>query len=148
MVHALEEIHRLLKPNGVLIDIHPISKPSSIEVQQNGKIDLAGYLSVRQWCVDFEQADNALAEIVKRGLFYAEQKDSFDTLTYYDSPEEMGTSFEEEIVKYARDTGAADEAVPHVEVLVIQAEELMLIAGSQAKLVRREGNHINRLKPA
>jgi hypothetical protein len=28
MVHALEEIHRLLKPSGRLIDIHPVAEAS------------------------------------------------------------------------------------------------------------------------
>ena len=73
MVHALEEIHRLLKPNGKLIDIHPVSEPSPIEIHQAGKVDLVGLLSVRQWCFEFEQADIALAEIIQRGMFTAEQ---------------------------------------------------------------------------
>ena len=147
MVHALEEIHRLLKPSGELIDIHPVSEPSLIEIHQNGKIDLVGNLSVRQWCIDFEQADNALAEIVQRGLYLIEHNDMFDTLTYYDSAAEMGTSFEEEIDKYARNAEGADEAVPHAEALATRAEELMRTAGGKAELVRRERNHISRLRP-
>ena len=147
MVHALEEIHRLLKPGGELIDIHPVAEHSSIEIHQNGKIDLVGYLSVRQWCIDFEQADNALAEIVHRGLYRIEQKDLFDTLTHYDSAAEMGTSFKEEIEYFARNAEGADETVLHVEALATRAEELMLSAGSKAELVRRERNHISRLKP-
>jgi hypothetical protein len=146
MVHALEEIHRLLKPGGVLIDIHPVSEPSTVEIHQNEKIDLVGYFSVRQWCIDFEQADNALAEIVQRGLYTIEQNDLFDTLTYYPSAIEMSTAFKDEIDKFARDTGATDESVPNVEVLAMRAEELMLTAGSEAALVRRERNHISRLR--
>lgn len=147
MVHALEEIHRLLKPSGFLINIHPVAEHSSIEIHRNGKIDFVGYLEVHQWCVDFEQADNALTEIVQRGLYYIEQKEIFDTLTQYDSAAEMCTSFKEEIDKYARDDESADEAVPHAEALKARAEELMLTAGSEAELIRRERNHINRLKP-
>jgi hypothetical protein len=120
MVHALEEIHRLLKPSGVLIDIHPVSEPSPIEIHRDGKIDLAGHLSVHQWCIDFERADHALAEIVQRGLYYFEQKVMFDTLTHYDSAAEMGNSFKEEINNYAREAEAADEAMPHTEALVMQ----------------------------
>jgi hypothetical protein len=148
MVHALEEIHRLLKPSGVLIDIHPVSEPSLIEIHQDGKIDLVGHLSVRQWCIDFEQADSALAEIVQRGLYLIEHNDMFDTLTYYDSAAEMSTAFREEIEKYARDDEAVDETVLHVEALATRAEELMLSAGSEAELARRERNHISRLKPS
>lgn len=34
MVHALEEVHRLLKSTGKLIDIHPVAAPSVIEIQR------------------------------------------------------------------------------------------------------------------
>ena len=88
MVHALEEIHRLLKPAGTLIDIHPMAESSPIEIHQGGKIDVAGQLSVRQWCIDFQQADNALSEIAQRGLFAVERDAVFDSLTHYASAAE------------------------------------------------------------
>jgi ubiquinone/menaquinone biosynthesis C-methylase UbiE len=147
MVHALEEIHRLLKPNGVLIDIHPVSESSPIEIHQSGNIDLVGYLSVRQWCIDFQQADNALTEITQRGLFAVEQEGVFDSLTYYSSAEEMRTSLKESIDKFARDAQLAGEAVPHAEALAARAEELMRAAGSGAELIVRERTHISRLRP-
>lgn len=147
MVHALEEIHRLLKPSGILIDIHPVSEPSPVEIHQNGKIDLAGYLSVRQWCIDYQQADNALIEIVQRGLFAIGQKSMFELLTYYDSAAEMRTSFKELIDNFARDAQSADEAKPRAEALAARAEELMQIAVSGAELMMRERTDISCLKP-
>jgi ubiquinone/menaquinone biosynthesis C-methylase UbiE len=147
MVHALEEIHRLLKPSGALIDIHPVAEPSPIEIHQSGKIDLVGYLSVRQWCIDFQQADNALTEIVQRGLFAVEQERVFDSLTYYASAAEMRTSLKESIDKFARDAQSAGEAVLHAEMLAARAEELMRSAGSEVELIVRERTHISRLKP-
>lgn len=146
MVHALEQIHRLLKPSGFLIDIHPVAEHSSIEIHRNEKPNLVGKLEVRQWCVDFEQADNALIEIIQRGMYNVEQKSMFDTLTYYDSAKEMGTSLKESILKYARDAKSAEEDVPHVEALAARAEELLKTAGSRAELVLRERDHISRLK--
>ena len=147
MVHALEEIHRLLKPNGVLIDIHPVSEPSPIEIHLNGHIELVGNLEIRQWCIDFEQADNALTEIVQHGVFTVEQKGMFDTLTYYDSAGEMGTALKESIHKYVREGEPVNEEVSQVETLVAQAEELLQAAGNGAQLVLRERDHISRLKP-
>jgi hypothetical protein len=147
MVHALEEIHRLLKPGGFLIDIHPVSEPSFIEIHHSGNIDLVGQLTVHQWCVDFEGADNALSEIVQRGLFTVEHKRMFDTLTYYDSAEEMGTSLKESIHIYARDAQSAEKDVPQAEALAGRAEELLRAAPSEAALVLRERDHISRLKP-
>jgi hypothetical protein len=147
MVHALEEIHRLLKPKGFLIDIHPIAEHSTVEIHRNGEIELVGHLEVHQWCVDFREADNALAEIVQRGKFTIEQKGMFDTLTYYDSVEEMDTSLKESIYKYARDPDSVDRDLPQTDVLTARAGELLRAAGSGAKLVLHERDHIGRLRP-
>lgn len=147
MVHALEKIHRLLKPNGFLIDIHPVVEHSSVEIHQNENINLVGQLEVSQWCVDFQEADKALEEIIKRGIFMVEQKGMFETLTYYDSATEMGTALKQSIHKYVREGEPVDEEISHVEVLAAQAEELLQAAGGKAMLVLREPDHISRLKP-
>jgi hypothetical protein len=147
MVHALEEIHRLLKPNGALIDIHPVSEPSPIEIHQAGKVDLVGLLSVRQWCFEFEQADIALAEIIQRGVFTVERNALFDLPTHYASAAELGTDLKESVEIFARDAQAAIEPLPHVEALTAQAEELMRAAVSGAELIVHERTHISRLRP-
>lgn len=146
MVHALEEIHRLLKPGGFLIDIHPVAEHSSVEIHQNGKIDLVGQLEVRQWCVDFQEADKALDEIIQRGIFTIEQKGMFETSTYYDSAKEMGTAFKQSIQKYDREAEPIKDEVSHVEVLAARTEELMRSKGG-AQLLLRERDHISRLRP-
>jgi len=147
MVHALEEIHRLLKPGGELIDIHPVSEPSPIEIHQNGNIDLVGKLEVRQWTIDFQQADIALTEIVKRGMFTVEQKAIYDSLTYYDSAAEMGMSLKESIQKYARVAEPVEEEVQHADELAARADELLGTAEGGAELILRERDHISRLVP-
>jgi hypothetical protein len=147
MVHALEEIHRLLKPNGALIDIHPVSEPSRIEIHQPGKVDLVGRLAVRQWCFEFEQADIALAKIVKRGIFTVERNALFDLPTHYASAAELGTDLKESIEIFARDAQAAIEPLPHIQALSARAEELMQAAGSGAELIVHERTHISRLRP-
>lgn len=147
MVHALKEIHRLLKPGGLLIDIHPASEPSPIEIHQNENIDLVGHLKVHQWCLDYQQADNALTEIIQRGLYSLEKKDEFDTLTYYETAEEMGASFKESIHKYARDARSAEEAALHAGRLAAKVEKRMQDADSGTKLAMREREHISWLKP-
>lgn len=147
MVHALEEIHRLLKPNGTLIDIHPVSEPSPIEIHQAGKVDLVGLLSVRQWCYEFKQADLALAEIIQRGMFTVERNALFDLPTHYASAAELGTDLKESVEIFARDAQAAIEPLPHVEALTARAEELMRSAVGDAELIVHERTHISRLRP-
>ena len=147
MVHALEEIHRLLKPAGVLIDIHPVAEYSPLEIHWEGKIDLVGHLEVRQWCIDFQQADDALAEVVRRGLFAIEREGLFLSLTHYDSLADMRADLMEDIERFARDTPSEAEALPHAEALVARAEELVQATVGEAELVLRDRVHISRLRP-
>ena len=147
MVHALEEIHRLLKPAGRLIDIHPAPESSPIEIHQGERIDLAGDLSVPQWCTDYQHADIALAETARRGLFAVERESLFDSISYYDSAAELRAEQTEAINKYARDAESADEQKPYVEAVAARADELMQAAASGAQLTLRERVHISRLRP-
>jgi hypothetical protein len=147
MVHALEEIHRLVKPTGILIDIHPVAEPSPVEIHQGEKIELAGELFVRQWCSDYQHADEALTEIKQRGLFMVEREGMFNSLTYYNSAAEMRADWKEAIGKFARDAQSMDESVPHAEAMAARAEDLMQAAGTGAELVVGEQVHISRLRP-
>jgi len=147
MVHALEEVRHLLKSTGVLIDMHPVAESSPIEITQGGKIDLAGLLLVRQWFIDYQQADNALAEILQVGLYVVDRESMFDSFTYYDSVDEMKTSLKRSFDKFARDAQAADEDVPQAEALAARADQLMQTAVSGAELRVHERIHISRLRP-
>ena len=132
MVHALEEIHRLLKPAGTLIDIHPVAVSSPIEIHQGEKIELVGNLTIRQWCTDFQQADNALAEIAQKGLFIVEQAEVFDSLIYYGSVEEMRMSLKRAIDYFDRGAESTSNEEGQVDILAARAEELMQDAVSRA----------------
>ncbi len=147
MVHALKEIRRLLKPTGTLIDIHPAAESSPVEINKEAKTEVAGYLSVGQWCIDYEQADQALSEIVQRGLFAVDRQSVLDSLTHYGSAAEMRTSLKEALDKYARDAQSPAVEIPQVEALAARAEELMQATGSGAELMVREVTYISRLRP-
>ena len=68
MVHALEIVHDLLKPGGVLVDIHPNGDPPPIEVNVGGDVMLAGYLDETDDFEEYFKADEALAEVTGTGL--------------------------------------------------------------------------------
>lgn len=147
MVHALEEIRRLLSSAGVLIDMHPAAEFPSIEINQGGKIDVAGDLLVRQWIDDYQHTDSALAESLRLGLYVVERESVYDCLTYFDSVEEMRTILKASFDESAREAEAAGEEVSQVELLAVRADDLMQKAGSGAELRMHERIHISRLRP-
>lgn len=148
MVHALEEIRRLLKPAGTLIDIHPVSESLRVEIRRNGDVEPVGELSVHQWTMDFQKADEALTEITGRGVFVVEDESIFDSLTYYGSAAEMRTALRESVDRFARDARSVEDAVPRVEEMASRAKDLMRASGSGGELTVRERTHIRRLRPA
>jgi len=80
MVHALEITHGLLKPGGLLIDIHPTGEQPRVEAHVDGEVYLAGYLDELDDFEEYFKADEALAQVTRRGLFLMEREGSFTFL--------------------------------------------------------------------
>ena len=77
MGHALEIIHQLLAPDGLLIDIHPTSEPPPIEVCSAGQEFPAGWLQELDDFIEYRQADQAMQQAVEQHWFAIEEADEF-----------------------------------------------------------------------
>jgi len=142
MVHALEEIRRLLKPDGVLIDILP--QDSFIKAFQGGRILFAELR--RETCSeDVLHAEEALAQSVEQDLFVVDRSAEFDFLRYASSVRELSAYWQE---LYAYDDSPRDEAVVAREkYLFAQVEEIMQASGAGAEAAILERVRIARLRP-
>jgi SAM-dependent methyltransferase len=134
MVHALEEIHRLLKPNGYLIEIHPILDTPLVKVHNESIVLFVGPYPGYDYEEDLRQAENAIQQIVQRGLFVIERSIEFKFLTYGSSITELQDLWGE--------PAEAREAE-----LYAQVEEVMQAAGQGAKVALHEKARISRLIP-
>ncbi len=144
MVHALEEIQRLLTPDGILIDIHPVPEGSVIEVLHAGKTLFAE--RKRLTCSeDVLHAESALERCIEGDLFAVDQQAEFDFLTYASTVSELRAFWDEQ---NAFDDRARDEAVvKREEDLYSQAEKIMQTAGAGAEVAMYERARIARLRP-
>ena len=85
MVHALEQIHFLLKPDGILIDIHPIGEPPPIEVRLGEEIHTVGWVrEVDDYC-EYVAATEALETAVSRNLYSWQKQGTFAFTVYTDT---------------------------------------------------------------
>jgi hypothetical protein len=82
MVHALEITRGLLKPDGLLIDIHPTGQPPRVEAHVGGEVHLAGHLDETGNFVKYFEADDALKNVTGRGLFELEREGLFTSLLH------------------------------------------------------------------
>jgi hypothetical protein len=78
MVHALEEIHRVTKPAGSLIEIHPALEFPFIEVRWNEEPSFSENDPGFDWVEDSRLAETAVATVVRRGLFVLEESRRFE----------------------------------------------------------------------
>jgi len=90
MVHALEEIHRVLKPGGLLIDLRPLEARWPVEIASgSGFVEAARLTDLPTGISDDEAASRAMAEAKSRGWFNREIEDEFPFFYYWDTPSEM-----------------------------------------------------------
>jgi hypothetical protein len=150
MVHALEEIHRLLKPAGTLIEIHPaVDAPPFVQVTSNGQLFFSEEDPVFDYEEDLRQADAAVESVLDRGMFLFEDRRRFELRTYAASVKEMRDHWalvgaydpeepEETLVRrrdemYARAASALDAAAGAPDLVYVEPAQM-------TRLVPRTGH--------
>jgi len=97
MVHALSEIHRVLIPKGILIDLRPISDQWRIEVFSGRETCETGRVTdLPLGLEDDNAANNAMAEAVRNGWFAQDGKEFFPIHYVWDTANEMEKWIDEE----------------------------------------------------
>jgi SAM-dependent methyltransferase len=101
MVHALREIHRVLIPGGILIDLRPLDERWPVEVTSKRETRQIGRL------LDFdcaiasdESANRAVDQMAAEGRFAREDGETFPFFYYWDTPNEMQEYIAEEWADY------------------------------------------------
>ena len=97
MVHALSEIHRVLKPNGTLLDLRPLEDSWSVEVVSSAGWQAAGRLiDMPQGVADDAAANKAMRDVEARGWFIQKISEEFPYFYSWDTPTEMKAFMENE----------------------------------------------------
>ena len=144
MVHALEETRRLLKLDGVMVNILPVPEGYFIEVHHDGRI-LFAERKRETLSEDVLQAEAAIKRVLDRGRFVVDQKGEFDFLTYGSSVSEFRAYWEEQNAH--EEEPKAKDILAREEYLYAQVEEILDELGDGAEVVIRERVRIARLSP-
>lgn len=89
MVHALREIHRILKRDGKLIDLRPHIDNRQLWVELASATLFAGEIDSSATINDQLAADNTLQQAVHNGLFALEYQTGFEIFTDLDTVDDL-----------------------------------------------------------
>jgi hypothetical protein len=89
MVHALEEIYRLLRRAGTLIEIHPALEYPLLEVWSDGERSFSEKDPGYDYEDESRQAEDAVATVVRRGVYVFDESRRFKLRTHASSMEEL-----------------------------------------------------------
>ena len=112
MVHALHEAHRVLKPNGLLVDLRPAVAHRRVGIERGGRYQQLG--AMREKLDDDRAANHAVAHIVQEGLFKAEWRTQFDCRRVMDTPDDF-QAFIDEFAQLGGDLPPHDWLIQRVE---------------------------------
>jgi hypothetical protein len=85
MVHALRECRRVLKGEGILIDLRPFHSQPAIEIVTRDGTFIPGHVDDSGGAGDDIAADEAIAEVVRGRLFALRKRTSFNFADYWDT---------------------------------------------------------------
>jgi hypothetical protein len=96
MVHALEKIQQLLKPGGLLLDIHPTNELAALAVRLREQLIPAGWVNETDDYVEYEWADEALQRVVDDRRFTLERVGTFEFVWHADTMNDLRAYLAEE----------------------------------------------------
>jgi hypothetical protein len=135
MVHALKQTHKILQPNGYLINIHDLPTPQVIEVHKHEAINKVGWLLDREDMDSTRSALNALAQVVTDGDFLLEDEQDFAYNIYADDLPEL----QEWLAKWWSSAILSDR-------IIRQLKELLRDAGQSTRIVLALRARITKLR--
>lgn len=144
MVHALQEIRRLLKLDGVLVNILPAPEGEFIELHHAGRV-LFSQPKRASLSENVLAAEAAVQQVLNRGLFVMDRQDEFEFRTYGSSVPEVRAYWDAQSA--FNEVPKEKERLAREESIYAQVERLLDELGSGAQIVFRERVRMARLSP-
>lgn len=123
MVHALEEIGRVLRPGGALLDLRPIHTVRPLEIVTGQQVIALDTIDYSDQLPNDQAADTALRQMVQAGWYSCQQQTTFEHNWYWDTVPEM--------VDYCEQR---DPPITFSEAQVAHFQQQLALSGAGARL--------------
>lgn len=145
MVHALREIHRLLRRDGCLIEIHPVVGAPTVEVRQHGHLSFVEHDPGYDYEDDLRSAEDAVDRVIEAGVFMVERSREFELRTHSSSVAELRDHF---AVSGAYEADPKDDHLLALQTdLYGRVEQVMRTSDRLAEVVYCDSARMTRLRP-
>ena len=134
MVHALEEIWRVLAPGGTLIDLRPYSNNPAIEILTGRAVYHAGHIDDSLGLPIDLAADQAVQKLVARDAFLKRHEARFELAYYWHTLEDLQTYVLE---KWADSSHLPEETLKKAQARVAAARGPIQIRIQREMLIAR-----------
>jgi SAM-dependent methyltransferase len=145
MVHALEEIRRLVRADGCLVDIHPVRDAPVVDVRAADDVVFSEPSTDYDYDDDLKHAERALTTAVQRGLFALDGSHEFEFRTIAGSVGELRDFFAT-YSAYEEDP-VDDDVQARADEFYGRVDDVMRSSGRDARVVYRERARMSRLNP-
>jgi len=81
-VHALRRIHRSLRSEGVLLDLHPQPEPAAVEVWHGGRVEHLGHIDQEEDVREILEARVRLDQVEEGGWYVTQRQEFFDLIAH------------------------------------------------------------------
>jgi hypothetical protein len=95
MVHALKEAHRVLLPQGIMIDVRPLSVDVPLEIIYRDGSESAGMIDMSPDIDNDIAADKAIESVLKERIYKESSKEYFDFAYYWKTIKDMEDDLDE-----------------------------------------------------
>ncbi len=145
MVHALREIHRLLRRDGCLIEIHPVVGAPTVEVSQDGHLSFVEHDPGYDYEDDLRSAEDAVDRVIEAGVFMVDRSREFELRTHSSSVAELRDHF---AVSSAYDEDPKDEYLLALQTeMFTRVEQVMRTSDRSVEVVYCERARMTLLRP-
>ena len=126
-MHVLKKLHQWLRPDGLLLDLHPEPEHFKVNVHlADSRVIQLGQLDITSLISNIRAARASLGSLVEAGWFRSDRSLLFDSVSFFSSVDQW--------LRHREDRRSTSVLAPDI---VARARELLAAGGGEVRVTER-----------